>query len=64
MTLVRRYHSDGRLDRVLLTECPACRADLTAVKHTSEHIESHRPEDFGLSPLGTVEATGRQEVPA
>lgn len=40
-----------------LVECPlpGCRADLSGATKTSHHFYSqHRPEEFGLSPLGEI----------
>ncbi len=35
--------------RTVLTECPACGADLSAVgTKKCDHIAEHDPEDFGL----------------
>jgi len=41
-----------------LVKCPArlpdgtrCKYDLSGHQHTSEHIATHAPEDFGLTPI-------------
>lgn len=41
--------------KLIMTECPACGADLSDMKHKADHFaDEHLPEDFGLSPLGEV----------
>jgi len=47
----------GRGERLQMTECPVCGADLRGYIKTSRHFyNEHGPEDFGLSPLGTRDA--------
>jgi len=41
--------------RVILDACPACDYSFGAGEKRDEHIETHGPEDFGLSPTGCIE---------
>ena len=50
-------HPAGRSNRVRLVRCPACGRKLSTLRvRTSTHIASHLPEDFGLTPLGEIDA--------
>ena len=39
--------------KVVMVECPVCGEDLRG-RPASYHVADHRPEDFGLSPLGEI----------
>lgn len=53
--MIEIISSYKRRDVIRLVECPACGADLRPdtpyAQTVPPHIESHDPEDFGLSPL-------------
>lgn len=53
--LLERFHRPGDGDsKIRLLECPApgCDRDFAPRDSRSRHLESHAPEDFGLTPLG------------
>lgn len=55
--MVLEDRATGNRERQLLTECPlsSCQADLSGKTKTSDHFwTEHRPEDFGLTPLGEI----------
>lgn len=43
--------TDGAAPIIVMTECPACGFDLSDGSQRTTHIESHSPDDFGLTPL-------------
>lgn len=55
--LVRAWTASGRVDHLRLIKCPACGEPLgdpraPGQSPVPDHIESHSPEDFGLTPMG------------
>lgn len=50
---VRRQLGNG--SRINLVECPVCYTPLRPSSNVGDHIATHRPEEFGLSPLDEAE---------
>jgi hypothetical protein len=50
--LERRTYADGTI-RLILKRCPACEEPIDS-SDRADHIQSHTPQDFGLSPAGEV----------
>lgn len=51
VTLRVEEYSRSR-ERIHLEVCPACGYEFDQKEKREYHIETHAPEDFGLSPLG------------
>jgi hypothetical protein len=46
-------HNDYGTDwYVQLTNCPACGIEFKGGYHRASHIGKHKPEHFGLTPMG------------
>jgi competence CoiA-like predicted nuclease len=55
MVLVSRDYDGNHRHRVSMTECPVCGKTFgipSGGALSSHFLHDHKPEDFGLSPLG------------
>jgi hypothetical protein len=50
MALIRKTW--GRKTEIQLTCCPLCGKDFTENEAVGQHLQTHDPDDAGLSPLG------------
>lgn len=53
---IRAVNAPIHGEKLQLTECPLCGYAFDRHESRPSHIETHDPEDAGLSPLGTIPA--------
>lgn len=50
MTIERTTNRHGKTT-IRLTECPVCYEPFDKPRKRDRHLQTHDPEDFGLTPL-------------
>jgi hypothetical protein len=61
VSLTTDTYAQGRVVNIL-TGCPACGYEFSPNERRYKHLDEHEPEDFGLDPLGVVDAARQDRV--